>query len=436
MKRKLTRQMLSLGAALFMLGALAGCEPGAGDGSAAPSGDARSDTGQAVTLPEIQVANPKLRLLAPDANVLSFSEKYLKDHYGITELDVVAVTPQEKRTKFVNSVMSNDYYDIYWDDFAPSLINGGYVQPIEVDMTTELWSQVEESNRQYLWNGKRYYIVPGFARQSMVYYNKAMFDEAGEPYLTELFEKGEWDWNKLLELAKTLTIDSNKDGTPEQYGLGFDEPEHILYTTGKHFVTFMPDGTARNNIQSPEVARAVAYQVELLQSKTMVPSNARQSFGEGSVAMCIGHRWYASGYAKLIKADEVGVAPLPRDPEADKYYTAEEGGGFYVPKGAPNMEGALAACNVFCYVIRSDEYIRGTYENDVENGTWTEELQEAYELNNTLDGGVLRNWGVCNMGEHWGDIWSRPASGEPWETIAAELAPKIDAKIKELYTTA
>ena len=112
MKRKLTRQMLSLGAALFMLGALAGCEPGAGDGSAAPSGDAGSDTGQGVTLPEIQVANPKLRLLAPDANVLSFSEKYLKDHYGITELDVVAVTPQEKRTKFVNSVMSNDYYDI------------------------------------------------------------------------------------------------------------------------------------------------------------------------------------------------------------------------------------------------------------------------------------------------------------------------------------
>ena len=31
------------------------------------------------------------------------------------------------------------------------------------------------------------------------------------------------------------------------------------------------------------------------------------------------------------------------------------------------------------------------------------------------------------------DIYSRPSSGEPRETIAAELAPKIDAKIKELY---
>lgn len=433
MKRKLTRQMLSLGAALFMLGALAGCEPGAGDGSAAPSGDAGSDTGQGVTLPEIQVANPKLRLLAPDANVLSFSEKYLKDHYGITELDVVAVTPQEKRTKFVNSVMSNDYYDIYWDDFAPSLINGGYVQPIEVDMTTELWSQVEESNRQYLWNGKRYYIVPGFARQSMVYYNKAMFDEAGEPYLTELFEKGEWDWNKLLELAKTLTIDSNKDGTPEQYGLGFDEPEHILYTTGKHFVTFMPDGTARNNIQSPEVARAVAYHMELLQSKTMVPSNARQSFGEGSVAMCIGHRWYSNGYAKLIKTDSVGFVPLPRDPDADQYYTELEGGGIFIPKGAPNKEGAIAALHTFRYTMLSDEYRRSLYERDIENGYWTEELQKEMEKNALCDAGVLRNWEGFGMGDHYSDIYSRPSSGEPWETIAAELAPKIDAKIKELY---
>ena len=40
------------------------------------------------------------------------------------------------------------------------------------------------------------------------------------------------DWNKMLELAETLTIDSNRDGTPEQYGLANEEPEHILYTTG------------------------------------------------------------------------------------------------------------------------------------------------------------------------------------------------------------
>lgn len=139
-------------------------------------------------------------------------------------------------------------FDIYWDNFSPSLINGGYVQAIDVDMTSPIWSEVVASNEQYMWNGKRYYVVPGFAKQIMVYYNKNMFDEAGETYPTELFDNGEWDWNKLLELAQTLTLDSDRDGTPEQYGLSCGEPELLMFTTGKHLVTFMPDGTARNNI--------------------------------------------------------------------------------------------------------------------------------------------------------------------------------------------
>ena len=128
----------------------------------------------------------------------------------------------------------------------------------------------------------------------------------------------------------------------------------------------MPDGTARNNIQSPEVARAVAYQVELLQSKTMVPSNARQSFGEGSVAMCIGHRWFAYGYAKLIKTDDLGVVPLPRDPDADQYYAEEDGGGYFIPKYAPNPEGALAAANAMTYYMRSEDYKRLGIEERLE----------------------------------------------------------------------
>ncbi len=77
--------------------------------------------------------------------------------------------------------------------------------------------------------------------------------------------------------------------------------------------------------------------------------------------MYIGHRWYAYGYARLIKAGDFGLAPLPRDPDADKYYTAEEGGGF-------------------------------------------------------LGGYIYK---ACKR--------------EPWETISAELAPKIDAIIKALY---
>ncbi len=386
-----------------------------------------------VKLPEIKVTNPTLRVLTHDGLVTTQAEKLLKSEYGITEIKVDLVPPAEKRTKLMNAVMANDSYDIYWDDFAPGLIMGGYVQTIDVDIQSPLWSPLADSVQQFMWNGQRFYLVPGFARQSMVYYNKSMLDEAGEEYPTDLFDQGKWDWNKLYDMAKALTVDSNKDGTPEQYGLGFDEPEHILYTTGKHFVSFMPDGTAKNNIQSPETARAVAFNVKLLKSGTMVPSNARQSFGEGSVAMCIGHRWYAYGYAKLIKAGDLGLAPLPRDPDADKYYTAEEGGGFYIPKGAPNIEGARAAANVFRFVCSDPSYIKENYMHAIKNRLWTEELQKEYEKSESIEAGVLRNWEAFGLVDYWGDIFTRPVQGEPWETISAELAPKIDASIKELY---
>ena len=429
-KGRAMKRVSSLCGALLLLASLAGCQPGGTESGTSSGADTNPTTD--LQLPKLEITSKKLRFLNPNAGVMKFAEKYLKSEYGIDDLEIVNVGPTEQRTRFINSVMSNEYFDIYWDTFSPALIKNGYVQPIDVDMSVPLWSEVAASNEQFLWNGQRYYVVPGFAKQIMVYYNKSMFDEAGETYPADLFDQGEWDWDKMLEVAQNLTLDSNRDGTPEQYGLSFGEPELLLFTTGKHLITFMPDGTARNNIGSPEVARAVAYNMKLRQSGTMSPDPFK-AFGDGSVAMCVAHRGLAREWCvKMIKADNLGVAPLPRDPDADQYYTEMEGGGFYISKGAPNRQGAIACCNVYAYVIRSDEYRENIYESDIENGFWTMELQKQYEKSNNLVG-VLRNWEAFNMGDYWGDLWSRPLNGEPWETIAAELSPKVDAKIKELY---
>ena len=116
-----------------------------------------------------------------------------------------------------------------------------------------------------------------------------------------------------------------------------------MFNTGKHLVTFMPDGTARNNIGSPEVARAVAFYSKLLQSRTMTTSDAYKAFAAGTVAMSIGHRWVANDCAKLIQADSLGVAPLPRDPDADQYYTEEEAAASTFPRARPTCRVPLLA---------------------------------------------------------------------------------------------
>ncbi|MDR1692572.1 MAG: extracellular solute-binding protein [Oscillospiraceae bacterium] len=386
-----------------------------------------------VVLPDIEVTNPTLKVLAHDGLPITASMQMLADAYGLTDVQLDLVNPSEKQTTLQNAVMSGDSYDIYWDDFLVPLIKEGFVQKIDVDMDSGLWAPAKKTNEQFLWNNERYYLMPGTARQSIVYYNKDMLDEAGLEYPTDLFDRGEWDWNKMLELANDLTVDANNDGVPEQYGLGFDEPEHILYTTGKHLVTFS-NGTAINNLLSPEMARAVEFSAEMIGSKTVIPSNARQSFGESMVAMVIGHRWYANGYAKLIVNNSVGVAPLPRDPLADGHYTAEEGGGYYIPKSAPNLPGALAACNVFRMVLSDKDYGKDVIKSNIDNFIWSKSMQAEFEKNLLLDGGVMANWFAFDLGVFWNDFFYRPASGEPWETIAAEISPQIDARIADMYS--
>ena len=48
----------------------------------------------------------------------------------------------------------------------------------------------------------------------VLYYNKKMFDAAGIPYPDDT-----WDWAKLIEVGKQLTLDTNSDGTTDQWGL-------------------------------------------------------------------------------------------------------------------------------------------------------------------------------------------------------------------------
>ena len=119
---------------------------------------------------------------------------------------------------------------------------------------------------------KRYYVVPGFARYACVYYNKSMFDEAGETYPTELFEQG----------RVGLEQDAGAGGNPDhrqQPGRhagavwsGQRRTGAYLYTTGKHFITSCrtaPPATTSRARRSPGRWRS---HMELLQSKTMVPS--------------------------------------------------------------------------------------------------------------------------------------------------------------------
>lgn len=425
--------------AAAMVISLAACNGGGGteSGQKTESGGTVSAVGDLDTLPDLEISNKTVKVLTYIENMASPElVDVLKRKYGIT-LEVEVVPSADLQTKFINTVLATESPDLYYCGFNPQLFNAGYVQPWgdRIDLDSDLWKDIKDEIVQYNWKGNLYTISPKFNRYGFVYFNKSMFDEAGEEYPSELFKKGEWDWDRFYELGQILTLDPQKTGTPTQYGMGLGEVEFLLFTTGTHFITMNEDGTANNNLQSPEVARFIEYYKKVVQSGFCLPTseNTREAFGEGKVAMITGHTWYASGYQTLIAENNVGMAPLPKDPDADGTYTLIEDAGWVLPKGAENPEGAAAVLNCMRWVYSDEEVQKQIYEQDIAAGVWSEELQEMSELNEEVEHTLPALWAAFNVQQFWGEIFTRSLQGEPWATIAAEISPQIDFQINQMY---
>jgi multiple sugar transport system substrate-binding protein len=85
---------------------------------------------------------------------------------------------------------------------------GPYIERDSYDMS----QYYENTVRMHQFEGTQYALPASFSTV-VLFYNKNLFDAAGIAY-----PDGTWDWNKLIEVGKALTIDNNNDGIFEQFG--------------------------------------------------------------------------------------------------------------------------------------------------------------------------------------------------------------------------
>lgn len=207
------------------------------------------------------------------------------------------------------------------DDAVPSFVEKGAFVPLDdymknsgFDASIYLPGLLDPGKI----NGKQYELPKDYSPLA-VYYNKNLFDAAKVDY-----PKEGWTWEDLLATAQKLTIDSNNDGTPEQYGLqlpatwttGFEywvaaAGGSLISPDGKKFVGYM---------DSPEVIKAVQFYADLYNKyKVVVPpadlnawGGGNQDFANGKAAMQLFGRWPQSGY-KTNENIELGVVAPPQD---------------------------------------------------------------------------------------------------------------------------
>jgi multiple sugar transport system substrate-binding protein len=174
-----------------------------------------------------------------------------------------------------------------------------------------------------------------------LYYNKPMFDEAGIPYPDDT-----WDWDKLVDVAKQLTKDTNGDGTPDQWGVYTETTDmenawsSFVWQAGGDILS--ADGT-KSALDSDQSAQGIQFLQDLIWKEKVSPDPAifaetGDAFEQGKAAMEINGSW-------LVPTDEAagldfGIAPLPKGPAGQA--TSVNPTGAVVYKGTKSPEAAWA----------------------------------------------------------------------------------------------
>jgi ABC-type glycerol-3-phosphate transport system substrate-binding protein len=170
----------------------------------------------------------------------------------------------------------------------------------------------------------------------VVYYNRAVFDEAGVPY-----PSADWTWDDFRTTSEALTADTDGDGSTDRFGFAWASNEifpGILPWVANAGGNLVNEDVSAATANSPEVAKAVTFLMGLLDDGiAATPSpmgDIFTAFQNGSVAMFGGGRWPSATFLSN-GFDDFDIQLYPT---GDTYATVAGAGGYAILTSAPDPE--------------------------------------------------------------------------------------------------
>lgn len=193
-----------------------------------------------------------------------------------------------------------------------------------------------------------------------MFYNKEIFARENLPDPYELMMNGEWTWEKMREIAKAATKDTDGDGVIDQWGIGgIDMDIGLIYSNGATFAD-IKDGKAVLNLRDPKVVEALNFYYELAHVDKSLYSKftygeeppwdiAATMFQDGKIAMFWYQYWKIDDF-KDNMADDYGLLLPPYGPsDPDKKYKPLVTGHNFqtIPKNVKNPEDVAFIWNLW-----------------------------------------------------------------------------------------
>ena len=178
----------------------------------------------------------------------------------------------------------------------------------------------------YSYHGQLYGI-PVKGSTITCFYNKQLFDQYGVEY-----PSADWTWEELLDKAKRLTVDIDRDGLPDIYGCSPYDIANYVWSGGGKFLRWEGDRYV-SNLDDPAVLEAVQFYVDLFFKHQVSPprpgvrTDAPMStftFEAGRIAIDISGPWRIGQYQDLDRF-EWDTALFPKGPAGRKTRYASVG---------------------------------------------------------------------------------------------------------------
>jgi len=245
------------------------------------------------------------------------------------KIEFVNVPFEEMVPNFTNSVLAGEpFADIVQLEYksALPLIKRGLILPIS-EFTDETSNINNEANllTKYSPIAGDYY---GFDNPVYIgaglHYNRDLFKELNLEDPKDIYERGEWTWEKFLELAKAATRDTDNDGKNDVWGFSawsIDAYKHFAVSNGVRIVdeeNLTEELTSPGSIKTAEFLNQLYNVDKVVKVGTGDPMNWDESntFKEGDVAMFTVAEWNLGGLNF-----EFGIVPIPKGPEQTTDYT-------------------------------------------------------------------------------------------------------------------
>jgi len=293
----------------------------------------------------------------------------LEEMYDV-KIKYISLPSEELHEKFITTTLAGEpFADIVRLEYTKALtgaLNGQLTKLSDITSPTADINNENKLLRKAPAIGGEEYGFDGLGNNGvMMHYNRDIFQKLGLPDPHELYNKGEWTWDKFLEIAKLATKDTDNDGKIDVWGFSGWAGKVGRDLAASNGAKVADDATGKEGLTNPATIEALEFlnklynEENVVKIKTGKKSNweEQDTFKDGDVAMFITADWQM-----WELPFDFGLVPVPMGPKGSKEFTyALEGHGLFIPKGVKNADVVFHIYEQMQNIPESEEYPSQNY---------------------------------------------------------------------------